>query len=60
MKYRDIRKRLKNDDFEKTRHEGSHEQWEKPPDKRVTVAGHDGDDVPTGTKKSIFKQAGWR
>jgi predicted RNA binding protein YcfA (HicA-like mRNA interferase family) len=38
---------------------GDHRQFVHPTKKgRVTIAGHEGDDVPPGTLNSIMKQAG--
>ncbi len=38
---------------------GSHRQYRHPTaGGLVTIAGKPGDDVPTGTLRSIFKQAG--
>lgn len=51
MKFGDIRKMLNKDGFERVRQKGSHERWFKPPDKRVTIAGKNSDDVKTFTSK---------
>lgn len=58
MKVRDIIKRIEADGWHQVSQTGSHRQFKhttKPG--RVTVAGHPSYDPPTGTVKSIFKQA---
>ncbi len=54
---RKIIKRLKQDGFELVAVEGSHHKFRKG-DKTVTVP-HPKKDLPTGTARSIAKQAGW-
>ena len=59
MKVRDVLKRLQQDGWYLERTKGSHRQLRhlaKPG--TVTVAGHPSDEVPKGTLKSIWKQAG--
>jgi predicted RNA binding protein YcfA (HicA-like mRNA interferase family) len=58
MKVRDIIKRIEKDGWQQVAQKGSHRQF-KHPNKpgRVTVAGNPGYEPPTGTVKSIFKQA---
>ncbi len=60
MKFRELRRMLKDDGWTIVAQEGSHQQW-KHLEKhgRVTIAGQDGKDVKPGTLASIFKQAGW-
>ncbi|HYX69164.1 MAG TPA: type II toxin-antitoxin system HicA family toxin, partial [Terriglobales bacterium] len=58
-KVRDVLKRLQQDGWHLERTRGSHRQLRhaaKPG--TVTVAGHPSDEVPKGTLKSIWKQAG--
>jgi predicted RNA binding protein YcfA (HicA-like mRNA interferase family) len=60
MKVQEVLRRLRDDGWVQTRQRGSHRQFEhatKPG--KVTVAGKPSADVPTGTLKSIFCQAGW-
>ena len=58
-KVRDVHKRLKKEGFEKVGQNGSHEKWKKG-DKTVTVPNHgSGYEIPIGTLRSIWKQAGW-
>ena len=60
MKYREIRRRLRDDGFVVVAVRGSHQQW-KHPDRpgKVTVSGQDNADVRLGTLQSIYQQAGW-
>ncbi|MFN7919624.1 MAG: type II toxin-antitoxin system HicA family toxin [Bryobacteraceae bacterium] len=59
MKVRDLLKKLRDDGWRLKNQEGSHRQFAHP-DKpgKVTVAGHESDEVPPKTYKSIMKQAG--
>ena len=59
MKVRDVLKKLRAAGWVKRNQEGSHRQFVHPnkPGK-VTVAGHESDEMPPGTLKSILKQAG--
>ncbi|MBV8367432.1 MAG: type II toxin-antitoxin system HicA family toxin [Candidatus Eremiobacteraeota bacterium] len=60
MKYRDVRLRLRNEGFRLVAVRGSHQQWVHPTNgHKVTVPGSDNDDVPIGTLRSIYRQAGW-
>jgi predicted RNA binding protein YcfA (HicA-like mRNA interferase family) len=59
VKVRDVLKQLRQDGWEQVRMKGSHRQFRhevKPG--TVTVAGKPGVEVPIGTLKNIFKQAG--
>jgi predicted RNA binding protein YcfA (HicA-like mRNA interferase family) len=59
MKIRDIIKLIEEDGWYKVTQEGSHRQYKHASKKgRVTIAGHPGDDIPTGTLNSILKQSG--
>jgi predicted RNA binding protein YcfA (HicA-like mRNA interferase family) len=58
VKVRDVISRIEADGWVQVSQEGSHRQFKHPVKKgRVTVAGHKGGDVPTGTLKNIIKQA---
>jgi predicted RNA binding protein YcfA (HicA-like mRNA interferase family) len=60
MKVRDVLKRLRADGWYLKRTKGDHRQLGNPSKPgTVTVAGHLADEVPVGTLKSIFRQAGW-
>jgi predicted RNA binding protein YcfA (HicA-like mRNA interferase family) len=58
MKVREVIKQLKADGWYEARMKGSHRVF-KHPNKSgiVVVPGNSGDDVATGTLKSIWKQA---
>ncbi|MFN8635949.1 MAG: type II toxin-antitoxin system HicA family toxin [Chloroflexota bacterium] len=59
MKVRDVLRRLQQDGWYLDRQRGSHRQLKHPSKPgTVTVAGHPGIDVPPGTLKSIWQQAG--
>lgn len=56
---KDVQNRLKKEGFEKTDQTGSHEKWKKG-DKTVTVPNHGQTyEIPTGTLRNIWRQAGW-
>ena len=60
MKFRDVRGRLRTEGWQIVRqtvvtNSGSTQLIKG----RVTVSGHDGATVPTGTLRNIVKQAGW-
>jgi predicted RNA binding protein YcfA (HicA-like mRNA interferase family) len=58
VKVRDIIKRIEADGWKQISQEGSHRQYKHPLKKgRVTIAGKPGGEPPTGTVKSVFKQA---
>jgi predicted RNA binding protein YcfA (HicA-like mRNA interferase family) len=59
VKVRDIVRLIERDGWRQVRTTGSHRHFKhafKP--NVVTVPGHQGDDLPTGTLKSILKAAG--
>jgi predicted RNA binding protein YcfA (HicA-like mRNA interferase family) len=59
VKFREFRKRLKQDGWKLKNQEGSHQQWVHPAKPgKVTVAGHPNDDIPPWILKSMLKQAG--
>jgi predicted RNA binding protein YcfA (HicA-like mRNA interferase family) len=59
MKVKEVLKILISDGWYVVRTKGSHRQLRHPSKKcTVTVAGKAGVDIPPGTLKSIFKQAG--
>jgi len=59
MNSSEIIKRLKKDGWVLGNVRGSHHQYKHPDKKgRVTVT-HPKKDIPTGTYRSICKQAGW-
>lgn len=59
MKVRDVIKRLEKDGWILARTRGDHRQFKHPTKPGlVTVAGKTGVDVPIGTLKNIWRQAG--
>jgi predicted RNA binding protein YcfA (HicA-like mRNA interferase family) len=59
MNVKEVLRILKNDGWYVDRAKGSHRQLKHPAKKGiVTVAGKLSVDIPPGTLKSIFKQAG--
>ncbi len=62
MKYRDILKLLEADGWFLVRTNGSHRIYQHPPKPgSIPVPVHSlGNDVPTGLKQAILKQAGLR
>lgn len=59
MKVREIIRTIENDGWYLVAIRGSHRQYKHPMKAgRVTIAGHPGDDLRTGTLHSILKQAG--
>jgi predicted RNA binding protein YcfA (HicA-like mRNA interferase family) len=51
---------LSSDGWVMVAQRGSHRQFKHPSRRgRVTIAGHDDDDLAVGTQRSIFRQAGW-
>jgi predicted RNA binding protein YcfA (HicA-like mRNA interferase family) len=58
VKVREVIKRLRKDGWRQVRMKGSHRQFHHPEKPgTVTVSGKLNLDVPTGTLKSILKQA---
>lgn len=55
---REVLRLLRRDGWALARHRGSHRQFEHPSKPgTVTVAGKEGDEIDTGTLRSIFDQA---
>jgi len=60
MKVRDVIKRLRDDGWRHVRTRGDHRHYmHSRKTGVVTVSGHPSDDIPLGTLKSIYRQAGW-
>jgi len=60
MKVREVLRLLRADGWILVRTRGSHRQMKHPVIRGlVTVAGKESKDIPPGTLKSIFRQAGW-
>ena len=59
MKVRDVLTRLRGDGWLLKNQEGSHRQFVHPTKPgKVTIAGHESDEMPPKTMKTIMKQAG--
>lgn len=56
---RDIIRRLQQDDFVLVSVRGSHHKY-RHPDGRTVIVPHPRKDIPAGTVRSIYMQAGWR
>ena len=56
---REIIRRLEQDGFEHVATAGSHHKYRNPRSRRVVIVPHPKSDIPIGTVKSIYKQAGW-
>lgn len=57
MNSKDIIKRLKQDGFEHTHTTGDHWKFKKA--ERIVVVPHPKKDLPIGTVRNIYRQAGW-
>lgn len=55
---RDIIRRLRRDGFELISISGSHHKFRHPVTKRTTIVTHPRKDIPIGTVKSIYRDAG--
>jgi predicted RNA binding protein YcfA (HicA-like mRNA interferase family) len=61
MKVREVIRLLEREGWRLARQRGSHRQFKHPfRPGVVTIAGGDGADLPIGTLKSVFRQAGIR
>ena len=61
MKFRDVIAILVRNGFRLDRHRGSHRQfegWAAGKRRPITIAGNDGEDVPSWTFGSIVRQSG--
>lgn len=56
---RDIIARLKADGFEEVSVRGSHHKFVHRTLKRMVIVTHPRKDIPPGTVRSIYRQAGW-
>ncbi len=57
---RDIRRRLERDGFDLISVRGSHHKYRHPETRRVVILPHPKRDIPIGTVRSLYKQAGWQ
>ena len=56
---RDIIRRLRQDGFEAASVRGSHHKFFHPVTHRIVIVPHPKHDLPRGTVRSIYRQAGW-
>jgi predicted RNA binding protein YcfA (HicA-like mRNA interferase family) len=56
---RDLMRRLERDGFELVSMRGSHHKYRHPETRRVVILPHPNRDIPIGTLRSVYKQAGW-
>jgi predicted RNA binding protein YcfA (HicA-like mRNA interferase family) len=59
MTSREVIRRLLRDGWQRVRAKGSHQQFKHPERPGLVTVPHPKKDLPTGTLKSIFRQAGW-
>ena len=59
MNSREVISRLKKEGWELVNIRGSHHQYKHPSKINKITVPHPKKDLPIGTLKSIFKQAGW-
>ena len=59
MSSRKVIRRLKADGWREVRSKGSHRQFKHPDKPGLVTVPHPKRDLPTGTLRAIFKQAGW-
>ncbi|MBF0259287.1 MAG: type II toxin-antitoxin system HicA family toxin [Desulfamplus sp.] len=57
MNSKEIIKKLTQDGFEHTNTTGDH--WKFKKEGRIVVVPHPKKDLPTGTVRNIYRQAGW-
>jgi len=55
----EIIQRLQADGWQLARFKGSHHQFKRPSKPDLVTAPHPLKDIPTGTLRNIFRQAGW-
>ena len=59
MSSRDVINRLKREGWRQVRSKGSHRQFKHPEISGLVTVPHPKQDIPKGTLRSIFRQAGW-
>lgn len=59
MDSRDLIKRLERDGWMLARTKGSHHQYKHPDKPGLVTVVHPKRDIPMGTLRSIYRQAGW-
>lgn len=59
MTSRDVIRRLERDGWTCVRTKGSHHQFKHPTRPGLVTVPHPKRDLPLGTLRAVFKQAGW-
>jgi len=59
MDSREVIRRLKADGWQHVRTKGNHHQFKRPDRPGLVTVPHPKRDLPVGTLRAIFKQAGW-
>jgi len=59
MSSREVIQRLERDGWRLVRTKGSHRQYKHPDRPGLVTVPHPKRELPAGTLRSIFKQAGW-
>lgn len=59
MTSQEVIRRLLRDGWVQVRSKGSHRQFKHPERPGLVTVPHPKRDLPTGTLRSIFRQAGW-
>ena len=59
MDSREVLRRLRGDGWQLVRTKGSHHQFKHPSKPGLVTVPHPKRDLPAGTLRAIFKQAGW-
>ncbi len=60
MKSSDVMKKLEKDGWQLVRINGSHHHFKHPEKPGLVTLPHPKKDIPRGTLRSIWKQAGWK
>lgn len=59
MKSADVIKRLESEGWTLARTKGSHRQYKHPTKPDLVTVPHPKSEIPLGTLRSIYRQAGW-
>jgi len=60
MRSSEVKKRLEKDGWELVRVTGSHHHFKHPEKSGLVTLPHPKSEIPKGTLRSIWKQAGWK
>lgn len=60
MDSRSIIRRLRDEGWEHVRTKGSHHQFKHPDQASLVTVPHPKKDLPRGTVRAIYRQAGWQ